>query len=105
MSHRNCDFARETLSLQFDQRATLWHSEIAHLCLSVEQDGARNTGHGLTLVGMARDLALADLNVVRTGIGSELRRLHSDVLREEIPDRMAELIKRLNQPTEANPRG
>jgi len=104
MSHRNCDFARETLSLQFDQRATLWHSEIAHLCLSVEQDGARNTGHGLTLVGMARDLALADLNVVPTGIGSELRRLHSDVLREEIPDRMAELIKQLEQ-MEASPRG
>jgi len=56
------------------------------------------------LVGMARDLAPADLNAVRTGIGAELRRLHSDVLREEIPDRMAELIKQLEQ-MEASPRG
>ena len=63
--------------------------------LSVEQSGTR--AHGLTLVGMARDLASADLNAVRTGIGAELRRLHSDVLHEEIPDRMAELIKRLDQ--------
>jgi len=70
----------------------------------VEQDAARNTGHGLALVGMARDLAPADLNAVRTGIGAELRRLHSDVLREEIPDRMAELIKQLEQ-MEASPRG
>jgi hypothetical protein len=46
---------------------------------------------------MARDLAPADLNPVRTGIGAELRRLYSDVLSEEIPDRMAELIKQLEQ--------
>jgi len=51
---------------------------------------------------MARDLAPADLNAVRTGIGAELRRLHSDVLREEIPDRMAE---QLDQLMEASPRG
>jgi hypothetical protein len=49
------------------------------------------------LVGMARDLAPADLNAVRTGIGAELRRLYSDVLSEEIPDRMEELIKQLEQ--------
>ena len=36
---------------------------------------------------------------VRTGIGAELRALHSDVLRE-VPDRMAELLKQLDQPTE-----
>ena len=54
---------------------------------------------------MARDLAPADLNAVRTGIGSELRKLHSDVLREEIPDRIAELIRQLEQLTEASPRG
>jgi hypothetical protein len=46
---------------------------------------------------MARDLAPADLNAVRTGIGAELRRLYSDVLSEEIPDRMEELIKQLEQ--------
>ena len=69
------------------------------------QDGARNTGHGLALVGMARDLAQADRNTVRTGIGAELRTLHSDLLRKEIPDRMVELIKQLDQQMEASPRG
>jgi hypothetical protein len=54
---------------------------------------------------MARDLAPADLNAVRTGIGAELRRLYSDVLHEEIPDRMAELIKQLDLQREASPRG
>ena len=41
-----------------------------------------------------------DLKAVRTGIGAELRTLHSDVLREEVPDRMAELLKQLDQPRE-----
>jgi hypothetical protein len=67
--------------------------------------GARNTGHGLALVGMARDLMSADLNAVRSAIGTELRKLYSDVLRGEIPDRMAELIKELDQQMEAHPRG
>jgi hypothetical protein len=53
---------------------------------------------------MVRDLALANLRVVRTAIGGELRRLYSDVLREEIPDRMAELIRQLDQKKEAGPR-
>jgi hypothetical protein len=57
------------------------------------------------LVGMARDLAQADRNTVRTGIGAELRTLHSDLLRKEIPDRMVELIKQLDQQMEASPRG
>jgi hypothetical protein len=70
--------------------------------VSVEQDVARNTEHGLALVGMARDLALADLNAVRTGIGAELRKFYSYVLCEEIPDKMAE---QLDQLTEASPRG
>jgi hypothetical protein len=39
----------------------------------------------------------ADLKAVRTGIGAELRTLHSDVLREEVLDGMAELLKKLNQ--------
>jgi hypothetical protein len=38
-----------------------------------------------------------DLKAVRTGIGAELRTLHSDVLRAEVSDRMAELLKRLDQ--------
>jgi hypothetical protein len=55
-------------------------------------------------VGMARDLAQAGRNTVRTGIGAELRTLHSDLLRKEIPDRMAELIKQLDQRVEVFPR-
>jgi hypothetical protein len=55
---------------------------------------------GLALVGMARDPALTDLNAVLTGIGAELRRLYSDVLHQELPDRMAELLKQLEQLTE-----
>jgi Anti-sigma factor NepR len=43
----------------------------------------------------------ADLKAVRTGIGAELRTLHSDTLREEVSDRMAELLKQLDQPTES----
>jgi hypothetical protein len=74
--------------------------------LSVEQDGAGNTAgntaHWLALVGMARDPAPDDLNALRRGIGAELRKLYSDVLREEIPDKMAE---ELDQLMEASPRG
>ncbi len=72
--------------------------------LSVEQDGARNMARWLALVGMARDLAPADVNAIRTAIGKELRKPYSDVLREEIPDRMAALIKQLDQLMEARPR-
>jgi hypothetical protein len=53
---------------------------------------------------MVRDLAPADLRAIRAAIGAELRRLHSDLLREEIPDRMAELIRQLDQLKEAGPR-
>jgi hypothetical protein len=52
---------------------------------------------------MVRDLAPADLRTVRTAIGGELRRLYFDVLREESPDRMAELLERLDQLKEAGP--
>jgi Anti-sigma factor NepR len=58
--------------------------------------------HGLALVGMAHDLATADLNALRTSIGTELRKFYSDVLCEEIPDKMAERLDRL---TKAIPRG
>ena len=43
----------------------------------------------------------ADLKAVRTGIGAELRTLHSGVLRAEVSHRMAELLKQLDQPTES----
>jgi hypothetical protein len=54
---------------------------------------------------MARNLVLADLNAVRTAIGTELRSLCSDVLHEKIPDGMAKLIKQLDQPMETCPGG
>jgi hypothetical protein len=73
--------------------------------LSSSKDGARNMARWLALVGMARDLAAADVNAVRSGIGTELRKLYSEVLREEIPDRMAALIKQLDQLMEARHRG
>jgi hypothetical protein len=51
----------------------------------------------MALVGMERDPAPIDLKAVRTGIGQALRTLHSDVLREELPDRIAELLRQLDQ--------
>jgi hypothetical protein len=57
------------------------------------------------LVGMARDLVLTDLKAVRSAIGMELRKIHFNVFREEIPDKIAELIKQLDQQMEASPRG
>ena len=48
------------------------------------------------------DVAPADLKAVRTGIGAALRTLHSDVLREEVPNRIAELLKRLDQQKDAD---
>jgi hypothetical protein len=57
----------------------------------------------IALVGAERDLAPADLKAVRTGIGTALRTLHSDALREEIPDGIAQLLRRLDrQPVQLN---
>jgi hypothetical protein len=42
--------------------------------------------------------ASLDLGAVRAGIGRALRMVHSDVLREEVPDRIAELLKQLDRP-------
>jgi hypothetical protein len=42
------------------------------------------------------------LDAVRAGIGTALRTIHSGVLREEVPDRIAALLKRLDQ-QEADP--
>ncbi len=57
----------------------------------------RNPANEMALVGMERDLSPADLRAVRTGIGAALRTLYSDVLREKIPDRIAELLRQLDQ--------
>jgi hypothetical protein len=48
-------------------------------------------------MALERDLAPADLRAVRGGAGEALRTLYSDVLHEEIPDRIAELLKRLEK--------
>jgi hypothetical protein len=44
-----------------------------------------------------RPSAESDLKAVRAGIGAAIRTIHSDVLREDIPDRIAELLKQLDQ--------
>jgi hypothetical protein len=59
--------------------------------------GVGNPANEMALVGMERDLAPADLKAARTGIGAALRTLHSDVLREEVPDSIAELVRQLDQ--------
>jgi hypothetical protein len=56
-----------------------------------------NLANEMTLVGMERDLLPADLKAMCRGIGEELRTLHSEALREEIPDRIAEVLQRLDQ--------
>jgi len=39
----------------------------------------------------------ADLEAVRTGVGTALRTIHSDVLRERVPERIAELLRQLDR--------
>jgi hypothetical protein len=56
-----------------------------------------NPANEMTLVGMERDVSPADLRAMCRGIGAELRTLHSDALREETPDRIAELLRQLDQ--------
>jgi hypothetical protein len=52
----------------------------------------------MTLVGMGRrPRAGSQFDSVRAGIGSALRLLHSDVLREPLPDRIAELLRQLDE--------
>jgi hypothetical protein len=47
-----------------------------------------------------RPRAESDLQAVRAGIGAAIRTIHSDVLREEIPDRMAALLRQLDEPND-----
>jgi len=42
-------------------------------------------------------------DAVRAAIGAALRAHYSEVLREPIPDRIAELLKQLDQPPERDP--
>ena len=60
-----------------------------------------NPTNEMALVGMERGLMLT-LKAVRTGIGAALRTLHSDALREEVPERMAELLRQLDQQKDAD---
>jgi Anti-sigma factor NepR len=53
---------------------------------------------GMTLVGMGRrPRAGRDFEAVRTAIGTALRSLHSNVLNEPLSDRIAELLRQLDQ--------
>jgi hypothetical protein len=54
----------------------------------------------LAWVGVKRELTKADSKAVVSGIGAGLRMLHSDMLQEHIPDRMAELLRQLDEPTQ-----
>jgi hypothetical protein len=46
---------------------------------------------------VARDTDGSDFEVVRAAIGDALRSLHSNVLLQPLPDRMAELLGQLDQ--------
>jgi Anti-sigma factor NepR len=60
--------------------------------------GAGIPAQGITLVGMGRrPRARSHFDSVRAGIGSALRSLHSEVLREPLPDRIAELLRQLDE--------
>ena len=58
-----------------------------------------------------RHNARSPFETVRAAIGAELKRLHSDVLHEPIPDAMCELLSQLDHPptsgqnTETRPAG
>lgn len=60
----------------------------------------------MALVHMARQPdASADLKAVCTGIGAGLRALHSDVLREAFPERIADKVRQLERATERSQGG
>jgi hypothetical protein len=49
-----------------------------------------------------RPSAESDLKAVRAGIGAAIRTIHSDVLREEIPDKIAVLLRQLDEPKDGS---
>ena len=60
--------------------------------------GAGIPANGMTLVGMGRrPRAGSNFEAVRTAIGTASRSLHSNLLREPLPDRIAELLRQLDQ--------
>jgi len=63
-----------------------------------ELSGGRKPRKRMTLVGMGRrPKRVLSFDSVRAGIGSALRSLHSDVLREPLPDGIAELLRQLDE--------
>jgi hypothetical protein len=63
----------------------------------IDSKRVRNPANEMALVRMKRALSQADLSAVRRGTSAALRTLYSDVLSGEIPDRIAELLSRLDQ--------
>ena len=61
----------------------------------IRSKSVRNPANEMALVGVV--LSRADLSAVRKGTGAALRTLYSDVLREEIPDRIAQFLSQLDQ--------
>jgi hypothetical protein len=49
-----------------------------------------------------RSPSMYDLKAVRTSIGAALRGLHSDMLGEELPDRIAELLRQIDRQTDTD---
>ena len=55
----------------------------------------------MPLVGMERrPRGSPDFEAVRTAIGTALRSIHAHVLNEPLPERIVELLRQLDQPTE-----
>jgi tripartite-type tricarboxylate transporter receptor subunit TctC len=61
----------------------------------------RNPTGKMALVGMETPPNAASDWAVRISIGAELRTLHAELLREGVPDRMAELLRQLDQLTDS----
>jgi hypothetical protein len=73
------------------------HHHIRRTSHRLARSSAGNPANEMALVGIERDLSPADLKAMCRRIGVELRTLHSDALREEIPDRIAEVLQQLDQ--------
>jgi hypothetical protein len=54
----------------------------------------------LALVGTKRKLTSANLKAVLSGVRAGLRMLRADEIREDIPDRIGELLRQLDEPTQ-----
>jgi hypothetical protein len=73
------------------------HAALGEWAMLIDSKRVRNPANKMALVGMKRALSQVDLSAVRRGTGAALRTLYSEVLGEEIPDRIAELLSQLDQ--------